>query len=221
MGWTHCDGYVRGLAVAAVCLAGSAAETPRPEVRQWPFRVFLDGKPIGSHRFTLRTRNGLRELTSEAEFTVRVLRIPVYRYSHRALEIWRGDALISLQASTVDGDVRQAVEARLEGGTFTVVSGTQRDLHAPPVLSFAYWNPAILGAQRLLNAQTGRLEVVRIEAMGPGTVLDARGQTRSAQQYRIHGPDQPITVWYGQDGDWLGLASEVDGRQLTYRLEQE
>lgn len=221
MGWTHGNRRGMGLGIALLCLTGSAAETPRAEVRQWPFRVFLDGKPIGSHRFTLRTRDGLRELTSEAEFTVRVLAIPVYRYSHRALEVWRDDALISLRASTVDGGVRQSVEARLDGGTFAVVSGSRRELHAPPIMSFAYWNSAILGAQRLLNAQTGRLESVRIEALGPSTILDARGQARPARQYRIHGPDQPITLWYSQAGDWLGLASEVDGRQLTYRLEQE
>ncbi len=211
--------HLRYLALAALCQGGSAAGVPVPEVRHWPFRVFLDGKPIGSHRFTLRTQDGLRELTSEAEFTVRVLRVPVYRYSHRAREVWRGDSLVSLRASTVDGGVRQEVEARVDGATFTVVSGDRKEVHAPPILSFAYWNPAILKAQRLLNAQTGRLETVRIEVMGPATVLDARGQALPTQQYRIHGPDQPITVWYGPAGEWLGLASEVSGRQLTYRRE--
>jgi len=86
--------------------------------------------------------------------------------------------------------------------------------------TFAYWNPAILAADRLLNAQTGRLEQVRIQAQGPDQITNARGSPSQANRYQVLGPEQPITLWYDASSRWVGLESKVGGgRRLTYRLE--
>ena len=73
----------RLLAAALAALAGGAAA----EVRTWDFRVTLDDREIGRHRFTLAAReSGERELRSEARFDVRVLFVDAYRYRHEAAE---------------------------------------------------------------------------------------------------------------------------------------
>ena len=70
-------------------------------------------------------------------------------------------------------------------------------------MSFAYWNPQILNAQRLLNSQTGEFLAVKITAQGEETV-DVRGKPLSARRHRISGPSLQIDLWYADD-QWIAL----------------
>lgn len=175
----------------------------------WSFEASLDGKPIGQHVFTLEGQDGAaRSLRSEARFDVKLLGITVYRYRHQAQERWQGDCLKSLTADTDDNGDKLAV--RLEPGD---------PLLAGCAMSFAYWNRAILRQRELLNAQTGKLEPVRIAALDEGRV-EVRGRGVAARRWRVSGPEQPIDLWYAvADGEWLGLDAQVrGGKKLSYRL---
>ena len=153
------------------------------------FAVFLDGEPVGSHRFEVRQEDGARRVDSRARFEVRKFGVAVYRYRHDATEEWRGDCLVRLQASTNDGGERSAV--------FLSPEGCQ--------MSFAYWNPRMLQQNALLNAQTGKTEAVAVSPLGGG-------------RYRITGPKNPIELRYSPQGEWLELDSTVaGGRRLSYR----
>lgn len=156
----------------------------------WVFQVFLDDAAIGTHRFVLTERGAERELASEARFNVKFLFFDAYRYRHDATERWRGDCLASLEASTDDDGQKLAVSKKFEGC----------------VMSFAYWNPAILKRSELLNAQTGKLENIAVADLGGG-------------HYRISGPKHPIDLWYAPDGQWVALESDLGGRRLRYRLQ--
>lgn len=193
--------------------ATTAAQGP------WNFRVLLDGKPIGHHRFTLEQKGAERVLRSEARFDVKLLGLTVYRYRHEATERWRGDCLAGLAARTDDDGEESVVEAVQEGGALTV-RGPRGDEALPGcMLSFAYWNPAMLRQTRLLNVQTGAVEAVRIEPLGSETVR-VSGADRAAQRWRVIGVEQPIELWYSLQGDWLALASTVSGgRKLSYLRE--
>lgn len=180
-----------------------AAAPACAEARAWDFRVFLDEREIGRHRFTLSGRGAERELRSEARFDVRVLLIPAYRYRHDALERWRGDCLVSLSATTDDNGEPSAVDWRGQSGACE--------------MSFAYWNPRILQARRLLNAQTGEVVPVTATAQGEETV-QVRGRLVLAQRHRLTGPKLAIDLWYA-GGEWVALQSEAaGGRRLVYRL---
>jgi len=176
------------------------------EARAWDFRVFLEEREIGRHSFTLRERGSERELRSEARFDVRVLRIPAYRYRHDALERWRGDCLVSLSATTDDNGEPGAVDWRGQAGACD--------------MSFAYWNPRMLQARRLLNAQTGEVVPVTVTAQGEET-LEVRGRPVLAQRHRLlslAGPKLVIDLWYA-GGEWVALQSTTEGgRVLRYRL---
>jgi hypothetical protein len=74
------------------------------------------------------------------------------------------------------------------------------------VLSFAYWNPRILGEKRLLNAQTGELEPVSVSRLGE-------------ERYRIAGRTLVIDLRYA-GGEWVALETTArGGRRLRYQLE--
>lgn len=157
----------------------------------WVFQVFLDDAAIGTHRFVLSERGVERELVSEARFDVKFLFFDAYRYRHDATERWRGDCLASIEASTDDDRQKLAVSRKSLAGC---------------VMSFAYWNPAILKRSELLNAQTGQLEKVVVTDLGAG-------------HYRITGSKHPIDLWYAPNGQWIALESDLGGRRLRYRLQ--
>ena len=155
------------------------------------FAVFLDGEPVGSHRFELTEQDGERRLSSVARFDVKLLGVPVYRYRHEATEQWRGDCLARITSRTVDGSETFAVDQMPEGCA----------------MSYAYWNRRILEQKALLNSQTGKLEPVRVDSLGEG-------------RYRISGARYPIELRYSPQGEWLALESIVaGGRRLSYRLQ--
>ena len=87
------------------------------------------------------------------------------------------------------------------------------------VKTFAYWDPSILKARKLLNSQTGEIVDVRVEALGEETV-PVRGQLVRANRYRLHSELGEIDLWYAVDGyQWLALQSTTDsGRKLSYRM---
>lgn len=204
----------RVLAFAALCLALPAAGS---ELRTWSFRVLLDDREIGEHQFTLRAAGEERELRSEARFDVRLLFVNAYRYRHEALERWDGNCLQSLTARTETNGERLAVSATARDGRLFVERPAALEAHEGCVMSFAYWNPQILKAQRLLNSQTGELLPVSITPLGEET-RPVRGEPRVAQRHRIQAPGLQIDLWYA-DGRWIALeAPAAGGRRLRYEL---
>ena len=203
---------------AAVALGACAEATAATD--NWNFRVLLNGDPIGVHRFALEDDGRRRALRSEAQFDVRLLFINAYRYRHEAFEQWDGDCLASLSARTDTNGEVQSVRAAARGRRFVVEGEGRRDVHEGAdrcVMSFAYWNPRILDARRLLNAQTGELMPVAIGTLGEESIA-VRGRTVAATRYRITATGLSIDLWYAERR-WVALESLLkNGRRLRYEL---
>ncbi len=208
----------RALIMLAAAGALMVAVPAAAQSKVWDFRAFLDDSPIGHHRFTLAGDGAAREVKIETRFEVKVLFITAYRYTHDATERWRGNCLDSLNARTDDNGERSVVEAAGSGDGVAVSVGTARETLPGCVMSFAYWNPQILRQSRLLNAQTGKYEAVKVAALGEETIT-VRGAPVTAKRYRITGPKNPIDLWYSLSDEWLALESTVGGsRRLRYSL---
>lgn len=192
-----------------VATAGEAA------TREWNFAVSLDGKPIGEHRFKLHDHGDVRELDSQARFNVRLLFINAYRYEHRARELWMGDCLQSVAARTDANGKPRVVEGERADGEFRLRNASPAVLQDDCVQTFAYWNPSILDARRLLNPQTGEYVDVQVLLMGR-EVIDGQ----STERYRLIGDGEAplqIDLWYTAAGDWVALESLTpEGRRLRY-----
>ncbi|WP_431046619.1 DUF6134 family protein [Roseateles sp. L2-2] len=199
---------------------GAVGFTGSARADTWNFDVRLDGKPIGTHRFTVEGPDEAREVTSIAAFDVKLLGITVFRYRHEARERWRGDCLQQIRSSTDDDGKPVKVDRRLESAT----PGEPDCL-----MSYAYWHPALVRQQRLLNPQTGEVDEVRIERL-PDAAIPVGGRDVDASRWRItstapsSGKSAParqvLTLWRDRaDGRWIGLDAQVKGdRVLTYRL---
>jgi len=203
------------------CLLAAASTAPAPvfardtATREWHFDVSLDGRAIGEHRFTLRSDDDARELTSEARFRVRILFIDAYRYEHRARERWQGDCLESLEARTDTNGKPTVIAGQRASGEFRVQSGSAAVLLDECVQTFAYWNPSILDARRLLNPQTGEYVDVKVLLMGREVM-----QGQQTERYRLISSGRTpleIDIWYTPARDWVALESLTpEGRRLRY-----
>jgi hypothetical protein len=206
---------MRALLAAAVLLIQLPAA--HAEVRSWNFRVLLDDREIGQHTFTVRELGEERELRSAASFDVRVLFLSAYRYEHEAIERWKGNCLRSLVSRTETNGEREEVSATAHAGRLIVERPDRRDEHPGCVMSFAYWDPRILAASRLLNSQTGELLPVTVAAQGE-EIVTVRGRQVSAERHRITGPELSIDLWFAGE-QWVALeASAKGGRRLRYEL---
>ncbi len=209
-----CASLLRACGVAVLLASLPAAA----QTRAWDFQVFLNDAPIGYHRFALSGEGAAREMKIEARFEVKALFITVFRYAHDAKESWRGNCLDSLTARTNDDGTSLAADATRDGERLAVTATRGRTVLDGCVMSFAYWNPEMLRQSRLLNAQTGEYETVKIAALGDETIAVRSAQV-AARHYRISGAKNPIDLWYSGNNEWLALESTVEGgRRLRYQL---
>jgi len=212
---------LRGIAVLATLLvaAPTAATSPAAPAAggEWNFRVLLDGKEVGWHRYIVRGDGAATEVESRAQFDVRFLLLNAYSYRHTARERWRGACLDQLESRTeTNGRVEKVAAVAYDD--VMVVDGPSGDARLPGcVMSFAYWDPRILGATRLLNSQTGELLPVSVAERGTERV-NVAGRNVAATRHRLSTPDLQIDLWYA-DGRWVALeAPTPGGRTLRYEL---
>jgi hypothetical protein len=202
----------------AVLLIAALLAAPLATANEaWNFRVLLDGREIGQHRYALTSAGAGRELRSEARFDVRLLFLSAYRYQHEAIEQWDGDCLRALSAHTDDNGRRESVSAAERDGRLLVQRAKGAGEYTGCVMSFAYWNPRILDARQLLNAQTGELLPVTVTDLGD-EIVAVQGRQQLAQRHRIVAPGLQIDLWYAGDR-WVALeAPAAGGRRLRYEL---
>ena len=108
-----------------------------------------------------------------------------------------------------------AVTGSRAGGAFRLTTGEEAISLADCVQTFAYWNPSILEARRLLNPQTGEYEDIKVMPMG----REARGGQQT-ERFRLLGSGRTpleIDLWYTPARDWVALESRTpEGRVLRY-----
>ena len=204
------------LAIAALLtsLAAGAGEVES----QWRFRVYLDDAEIGYHEFRLEREGDRRTLQSEARFNVKFLFFVAYTYVHDNTERWDGECLAGVDAFTDDNGEISRVEGQRNGDGFVVRTTDGRTALPGCVRSFAYWDPELLRADRLLNTQTGDYLAVEIQALGEET-LEVRGRAVRAQRYSLNAEELDIQLWYSAEDEWLALESRtVDGYRIRYQL---
>jgi hypothetical protein len=208
---------MRALFLSMLLLSASATASASTE--EWRFRVFLDDAEIGYHRFSLLGDGPERQLDSEARYNVKFLYITVYRYAHDSRERWQGNCLKQVEANTQDNGKTLAVRGTQDGDRF-VVTNTRGQANLPAcVMTFAYWNPDLLGQSRLLNVQTGEYMDVQVRVLGEET-LTVRGTVQRALRYALETRDFRIDLWYSPNKEWLALESNTEGgRKLRYQIQ--
>lgn len=196
--------------------------------------MLLDQQKIGEHSFIVRQeqRNDPMPTTDttfpnpkgagktveiDADFNVKFLFFNAYTYQHTNTEFWQGDCLVGLSSQTNDNGKNLEVEASTEDQQFVVKTKQDTNTFAACPMSFAYWNPALLEEDALVNAQTGKLEPVKVTELDSEQITVA-GETLQANRYALELDEQTIQLWYAADDyRWLALETPAKGdRTLRY-----
>ncbi len=185
----------------------------------WNFKVYLDDKPVGFHRFTIEGDGKDKRLTSVAQFDVDVFIFNAYSYQHESDERWNGDCLTEINASTNDNGDKLSVQGKAAQANFHLTTNNVQAELPACVMTFAYWNPNMLGQRQLLNPQDGKYLDVEIKQIGQDAIK-VKGENLSAAHYRLKAEKFLIDLWYSADHRWLALDSTLEnGRLLHYRIE--
>ncbi len=204
------------LLAAAAALATDGGKTES----SWTFNVFLDDSRIGYHEYRLIERpDGLRRIEAEARFDVKFLFINAFRYRHEIQETWSGNCLTEVQARTDSNGKKTEVEGSLTDAGFLLEAGEDERRLGNCIMTFAYWNPEFLKAERLLNPQTGDFLDVDVQVVDTDSVV-LGGKDFPAQCYQVTASQIEVRVCYSaEDQRWLALESPTKGgRTLRYEL---
>ncbi len=206
------------LTITAGAMQAANASLEQANEKRWQFDVLLDGKPIGVHTFAVEDTGTQLRLETAASFDVKFLFITALRYRHQTTEIWKDGCLASIDAVTDSNGKELTVRGRRVGSNFEITETDGTKTLPGCVQTFAYWNPAMLESEQLLNTQTGDYEAVTISYDGPDQVPVA-GNDIEALRYTLKTRGGDITLWYSRnDLTWLSLqAPAKGGRTLTYR----
>jgi hypothetical protein len=201
------------------------------------FAVFRNGENIGHHTLTFEQKGANRVVRIDVDMAVRALGLVAYRYEHHALEVWSGEQLLSLQATTDDNGRKFVVSAQRVGGNLKVehtspgpvaTAMAYDGFQAPDVssetlpaglLPTSQWNIQQVKQSTLLNTQYGTASRVRIVPAGRETVATAKGSI--AANHFVYSGDLHMEQWFDDRGRWVkGTFVAFDGSTIEYILQE-
>ena len=84
--------------------------------------MYLDDKPIGYHHFTITQAGEFEQLTTQAQFDVEFLKIPLFRYRHENTERWSSQCLNSITSTTDENGTLFRVDGSVTDTGFRISS---------------------------------------------------------------------------------------------------
>ena len=134
--------------------AATEIKTETASARLLDFKVFLNDREVGQHRFELREQGESIEVSSAMSLDFKILRIKRIKYRHQANEIWQSGCLVSLLSETEKQGKASVVKANTDQSGLVVQRASETETLSGCVRGFSYWNPQWLGGDHLLNAET-------------------------------------------------------------------
>jgi len=201
------------------CLVSASQQAWSASSQTYDFKVFLGKDEIGRQRFDVFSEGERTQVRIDAQFTVKFLYIPVYRYRHTNVETWEGTCLREIHAETDDNGDSFFVNGSFRNGQLQVQTQAGNWIGEGCIKTFAYWNPEWIKGERLLNSQTGEHQPVSILAVGEETI-PVQGVPTRAIHRRIVTDKFTVDLWYTLNGRWVALQSTTKkGDTLRYTLQ--
>lgn len=212
----HAPRPTRRLLFAAASLilvpVGVRAAPGLPPGRKLAFAVFRNGARVGDHLMTFAGEPGGLTISTQVVMTVKLGPVPVYRYSHRAVERWSGGRFASLETATNgNGKIQKVIARRTDGGVIIEAARNDRITAPASALPLTHWNAEALSGP-LFNPQEGKMLKVAARRVGRETLNGV-----AATRWSLTGETQ-IDDWYDANGAWLALRGKLpDGSTMEYR----
>lgn len=181
------------------------------------YDVIRDRAVVGSNEVVFEHAGDRLVVRTTLDIVVSVLFIPIYRFTHRAEEVWLDGTLESFHATTDDdGKPRDVVLAR-DGDKLSGFYNGDPIEFPGDLIPGSLWHPATIDQSALLETTKGRMRAVSVIDRGMETVKLPSG-AEPAHHFSISGELQR-EVWYGADGQILQASFPArDGSIVTLRL---
>jgi hypothetical protein len=193
-----------------------------------------NGTQIGTHNVQFAREGDRLKATTSIALRVEMFSLTLYRYSHRAEEVWQGDVLQSLVSTTEDNGAAHRVRAIRQDNGLQVWRSSPPEPNQPDrvdnagigttttlprdIVPTTHWNIRQVRQSRLLNSQLGTEIKVRIDAVGSETI-DAAGKRIEADRFRYSG-ELVKDHWFDRRGCWAKTSFGArDGSRIDYILQ--
>jgi hypothetical protein len=203
-------------AATAAPSSGKSGLMATPPGKVLGFDVVRDKSKIGTHVLTFDQDGDNLTINVAVELKVGVGPITLFRYKHKAVEVWKNGILFSLDTETNDDGTPNIVTGRRTETGFTV-EGTKAKLYTAPddAIPATHWNRNQLNGP-WINTQDGRLLHPIITPMGNDAIPTADGGTLMANHFALKG-DAVLDTWYDATRNWAGLSFKAgDGSSIVY-----
>lgn len=205
-----------GGGLAGLCCPGAAVRACGlyPAAEGWRFDVLRHGDVIGTHAFTFRRSGNDFAVEIAIDIAVGMLGLTLFRFTHRAEELWRDGRLQSLVTATDDDGTPWRVELHQREGVLRgQVNGAEVE-HAGDAVPASLWHRDTTTVPALLDTIDGQMKAVSCQALGEEAVPGG-GSEAAARRFRLTGGLRR-DVWYGPDCSIARVTFPArDGSEIT------
>lgn len=211
--------FFRSLLVAVVAIGVFCpAQAAVPDGLELHYRILRDGFEIGSHKVSFRHDDELLIVETEIRITVKLLFITLYSYRLDAVEIWRGDRLISLQSATDDDGDFYTVRAAVDGDRLVIDAGSESWNAPKTIIPSSLWHRRMAQGSLLMGVEQGEAMAVTFQEIGRETIT-AGGVDVAATKVVVSG-ELERSLWYDDQGVLVHLQlTASDGSSIVYVME--
>lgn len=202
-------GIARVLAVLCVlALAAPAAADGVPADGHLDFAAFRRGSDIGRGTYRFSGDAARREVAITVDVQVKIAFITVYRFTHRAHEVWEGSRLMRMEAETDDNGTAHTVRVVRDGDRLTVTADGKTSHASRDAKPLSFWNRGIMTAPEIIDPVDGATFTLTVQRdPAPGESYEIRNDAG----LRRH-------IAYDADGVLAGFRLWAhDGSEVEYR----
>jgi hypothetical protein len=201
--------------VSASPVSASGA-LPVPAGNELTFRMIRHGSDIGRHGLTFEQQGDTLTVRIAVDAVVTLLSVPIVRYSHHAVEVWKAGMLSTITGETNKNGEHEWIKAsRNSEGLEVLGSQTERYIAPEPAGGASYWNRRLLDGP-MISLEDGVLLHPNVVQEAAESIPLASGGTVRAKRYKLSGSFK-INLWYDETNTWASLGLSVkDGSYVHY-----
>jgi hypothetical protein len=190
------SGTAAGLGLGYAVPAAAACQL-FPQTAGWRFLVLRHGNVIGEHVFRFSRRDGDFVVEVAIDIAVDLLGVTLFRFTHRAEEVWREGWLHALVSATDDDGTLWRLQAeRRDGALRGHVNDVAFDVSGF-IVPASLWHRDTTLSRALFDTIDGRMKLIDSKVLGEEAVGVAGAET-AARHFRLTGQLER-DVWYDSD----------------------
>lgn len=198
-------------------LTKPATATGVPENGVLAFDIVRNGEAIGTHTYHFDQQGDRTEVRIQTNIDYRLLSIPVYRFEHESIEVWKDGRLSSLESTTNENGTPVKLQVHREEDSLMVI-GEDGSMHVDrEIIPASLWNRLVLDRDEILTTVSGNLKSMQVTYIGE-EILDVKGEKKPTYHFRLSGEFER-DLWYDRQDMLVSVRFEAsDGSTVQYVL---